>query len=203
MRTCLRAGQVRLELPLSAPMRGILRLERLRLATAQPFGLFRAWTWVHTATRDAGVSAAARHGCRCRAQSARSPARARSRGAGADEWAGLRPFRDGDSPRQVDWKAYAREAPLLVKEYAAGASELRLFDFTRLSDLDTERACRSSRAGWSMPRRAASVMASSCRGGGGCRWTAVPSIATAASPRSRCSDSSMESALFAAAAGRT
>jgi uncharacterized protein (DUF58 family) len=59
-------------------------------------------------------------------------------GAAADEWAGLRPFRDGDSPRQVDWKAYAREAPLLVKEYAAGASELRLFDFAQLAHLDVE-----------------------------------------------------------------
>ena len=49
--------------------------------------------------------------------------------AGVDEWAGVRPFRDGDSPRQVDWKAYAREAPLLVKEYRAAGTELRELDF--------------------------------------------------------------------------
>ncbi len=48
------------------------------------------------------------------------------RGAGgSDEWFGLRPFRDGDSPRQVAWKAYAREAPLLVKEYSSAGSPLR------------------------------------------------------------------------------
>ena len=58
--------------------------------------------------------------------------------SGADEWSGLRPFRDGDSPRSVDWKAYAREAPLLVKEYSLEASELRLFDFTQLRHADTE-----------------------------------------------------------------
>jgi uncharacterized protein (DUF58 family) len=57
---------------------------------------------------------------------------------GADEWAGLRPFRDGDSPRQVDWKAYAREAPLLVKEYSQTSGELREFDFATLAPLDTE-----------------------------------------------------------------
>jgi uncharacterized protein (DUF58 family) len=130
-------GQVRLELPLPAPARGIVRLERLRLATAHPFGLFRAWTWVHTPIemlvypRPRGSAPMPTH----------SPLRPGARalpGAGADEWAGLRPFRDGDSPRQVDWKAYAREAPLLVKEYAAGASELRLFDFAQLTDPDTE-----------------------------------------------------------------
>ena len=38
---------------------------------------------------------------------------------------GCAPFRDGDSPRQVDWKAYAREAPLLVKEYQPAGAELR------------------------------------------------------------------------------
>ena len=60
------------------------------------------------------------------------------RGAGVDEWAGLRPFRDGDSPRQVDWKAYAREAPLLVKEYHASGTELRIFDYARVRLADPE-----------------------------------------------------------------
>jgi uncharacterized protein (DUF58 family) len=130
-------AQRRLELPIAAPARGVIRLERVRLATAHPFGLFRAWTWLHTPIellvypRPRGVlpmptQSALQRGMRAQA------------GAGADEWAGLRPFRDGDSPRQVDWKAYAREAPLLVKEYTAGASELRLFEFAALAHLDLE-----------------------------------------------------------------
>ena len=130
-------GQVRLELPLSAPTRGIMRLERLRLASAHPFALFRAWTWVHTPT-EMLVYPRPRGTAPMPAQSALKPGTRPLPGAGADEWAGLRPFRDGDSPRQVDWKAYAREAPLLVKEYAAGTSELRLFDFTPLAHLDLE-----------------------------------------------------------------
>ncbi|HEY0767430.1 MAG TPA: DUF58 domain-containing protein [Steroidobacteraceae bacterium] len=127
----------RLELPLPAPTRGMLRIDRLRLTTTHPFGLFRAWTWVHTPVemmiypRPAGALPMP-------AESGLKPG-ARSRGgSGADEWVGLRPFRDGDSPRQVDWKAYAREAPLLVKEYSPAGSELRLFDFAQLTDPDTE-----------------------------------------------------------------
>jgi uncharacterized protein (DUF58 family) len=38
----------------------------------------------------------------------------------------------------VDWKAYAREAPLLVKEYSDASAELREFDFTSLAHLDVE-----------------------------------------------------------------
>ena len=73
--------------------------------------------------------------------------------AGADEWLGLRPFRDGDSPRQVDWKAYAREAPLLVKEYSAAGSELRMFDFNQLRGWSWRRDWSSWRDGLSMRRQ--------------------------------------------------
>lgn len=127
----------RVDLPLPALRRGIVRIERLRLATAHPFGLFRAWTWLHAPIemivypRPAGsLPMPAQSGAR---------AGARSRGGSEpDEWQGLRPFRDGDSPRRVDWKAYAREAPLLVKEYSPAGSELRVFDFGQLTDPDPE-----------------------------------------------------------------
>jgi uncharacterized protein (DUF58 family) len=63
----------------------------------------------------------------------------RSQGlTGSDEWMALRPFREGDSPRQVAWKAYARGSPLLVKEYSAMGSELRVFDFSTLDSLGLE-----------------------------------------------------------------
>ena len=41
-------ARLRLQLPLPPHARGVVRIERLRLTTAHPFGLFRAWTWVHT-----------------------------------------------------------------------------------------------------------------------------------------------------------
>ncbi len=56
----------------------------------------------------------------------------------ADEWATLRAFRDGDSPRQVAWKAYARGAPLLVKEYTASGGVERLFEFAALTGMTRE-----------------------------------------------------------------
>ena len=127
----------RLELPLAAPVRGLMRIERLQLATAHPFGLFRAWTWLHTPV-EMLVYPRPRGARPMPAHAGSHPGSHALAGAGADEWAGLRPFRDGDSPRQVDWKAYAREAPLLVKEYLQGESELRVFDFEALAGLDVE-----------------------------------------------------------------
>jgi uncharacterized protein (DUF58 family) len=58
--------------------------------------------------------------------------------AGDDEWATLRLFRAGDSPRHVAWKAYAREQPLLVKEYRGVSSQELEFDFDSLAPLETE-----------------------------------------------------------------
>ncbi len=130
------AGGV-LELPLSAPRRGLVRIGRVRLATTHPFGIFRAWTWLHTEGQLLVYPAP--QGTQPMPQDVSSrPGLATRRSAGVDEWAGLRPFREGDSPRQVDWKAYAREAPLLVKEYHATGSELRRFDFAAVRAPGTE-----------------------------------------------------------------
>ena len=127
----------RLELPLRAGRRGLRRIDRLRLSSTHPFGLFRVWTWIHAPIevvvypRPAGsLPLPADSGAR----SGTSPHDT----TGADEWLGLRPFRDGDSPRQVAWKAYAREAPLLVKEYSSAGSTLRMLSLEQARQPDIE-----------------------------------------------------------------
>ena len=58
--------------------------------------------------------------------------------AGDEEWAGLRGFRDGDSPRQVAWAAYARGRGLLVKTYESAAAHHRHFDLDSVPGADIE-----------------------------------------------------------------
>jgi uncharacterized protein (DUF58 family) len=130
-------GFGRVDLPVAASKRGIVQIDRLHLVTTHPFGLFRAWTWVHAPIEmlvyprpNGALPMPADYGNKSGERSLTQ--------AGADEWLGLRPFRDGDSPRQVDWKAYARNAPLLVKEYSAAGAELRMFDFATLGNLAIE-----------------------------------------------------------------
>jgi uncharacterized protein (DUF58 family) len=139
-------GRARLELPLAAARRGILTIGRLRLTSTHPFGLFRTWTWVHlnievlVYPQPAGVLP--------RPFATGSHVGAHPRGSlGGDEWLGLKPFRDGDSPRQVAWKAYARGAPLLVKEYVPTGSDLCLFDYAEVPLADPE-ACLAQLARW-------------------------------------------------------
>lgn len=118
--------------------RGRLRPGRIEISTTAPHGLFRAWSWLHlpleavvypqprgTLPLPAGGESHALYS-------------ARSRHGHGDEWAALRPFTPGDSPRAVAWKLYAREAPLLVSQYASQSGADRVLDFAQLHGLDVE-----------------------------------------------------------------
>ena len=126
-----------LEVPFRAGSRGRRLLPRLKIATTHPFGLFQAWTWVY-APLGMLVYPQPRGTLPLPLDAARGGGAHRDATPGADEWQGLRPFREGDSPRQVDWKAYAREGPLLVKEYVQAQSGRLELEFGRLAGLDTE-----------------------------------------------------------------
>lgn len=118
--------------------RGVLPIDRIRLTTRFPFGLFRAWTWLHlpidVVVYPAAKGRLAPHGGAGASQGSASVATS----SGDDEWQGLRDFRDGDTPRSVAWKAFARGGPLLVKEYAAAAGADRIFAYDRLRGLRSE-----------------------------------------------------------------
>lgn len=126
-----------LEVLMRTVKRGIVRVERVRISTSYPFGLFRSWAWIHLPI-DVTVYPRPK-GSLPMPQDSGTRTGHRSRLAtGTEEWLGLRDFRDGDSPRQVAWKAYARGAPLLVKEYSSAGADQRLFDFAALGSLELE-----------------------------------------------------------------
>lgn len=130
-------NQAQIDARIDAPQRGIVRMDRLKISTTFPFGLFRAWGWIHTPIEM--IVYPRPHGTLPMPTDSGHRSGQRSQGlTGSDEWMALRPFREGDSPRQVAWKAYARGSPLLVKEYSAMGSELRVFDFSTLENLGLE-----------------------------------------------------------------
>lgn len=125
-----------LHVRLRVQRRGRARLPVLRITCTAPFGMFRTWTWVDL---DAPVLVYPRP-----AGGARVPevpgydTGSTQTEHGQDELAWLRDFREGDSPRQIAWKAYARGAPLLVREYRGAAARRREFDFDALTGMDVE-----------------------------------------------------------------
>jgi uncharacterized protein (DUF58 family) len=125
-----------LELPTNR--RGRVRLSRFGVRTLFPFELFRAWAWLHmdlsglVYPKPAGEApepppTQTAHGHR------QHDAR------GEEDFAGLRRYHEGDSPRHVAWKAYARSGDLLSKQFSGADTSSQWFDFDRMTVADVER----------------------------------------------------------------
>jgi uncharacterized protein (DUF58 family) len=99
--------------------------------------LFRAWAVVHGRHDAIAWPAPADRG--------RTPPGVETDTGGAQDFArgdhdfaGLKPYQSGDSPRQVAWKAYARGQGLHTKQYAGTDVVSHVFDWDSLPALDTE-----------------------------------------------------------------
>ena len=138
-------GSAPAELRVHADRRGRVPRRQFSVATRHPLGLFRAWAVVHPqycaiawpqpeprGPRPPGVET--------------DTGGAQDRAAGDADFAGLRPYQAGDSPRRIAWKAYARGQGLHTKQYAGTDVVSHLFDWEALPGLDTEarivRLCR-------------------------------------------------------------
>lgn len=127
---------VTLQLAVPVERRGVWQAPPLELETRAPFGLFRCWTWLQLPVSTEVYPAPA--GSHLPPEAPGEQPRGSLGATGGDELTWLRPFREGDSPRQVAWKAYARGMPLLVREYRGSGRAFNEFDFAALHGLETE-----------------------------------------------------------------
>jgi uncharacterized protein (DUF58 family) len=130
-------ARVVLELETPAPQRGLLRLDAFEITTRHPFGMFRAWAYLNMEIACVVYPKPSPRGL------PPPPLETDTGGAqdttrGDEDFAGLRAFHPGDSPRRIAWKAYAREQGLQVKLYAGTAVTSHSFDWEALGGLGTE-----------------------------------------------------------------
>ena len=119
-------GAQDVEAGMPAARRGVLRPGRFRIFTVYPVGLFYAWANVEL---DLHCLVYARpepgHVPLPPAQTASGQGGAS--GTGEEDFAGLRTYHPGDSPRRIAWKAFARSDVFLTKQFSgSAASELWL-----------------------------------------------------------------------------
>lgn len=130
-------ARVILEVRVAAERRGRLTLDHARLISRHPFGLFRAWTYVHLEQRCIVYPRPAERGIPPTAFETDTGG-AQDLSRGDEDFAGLRSFHPGDSPRHIAWKVFAREQGLQVKVYAGTQVVSHLFDWDALAGLDSE-----------------------------------------------------------------
>jgi uncharacterized protein (DUF58 family) len=106
--------------------RGLLRPGRFRIFTAYPVGLFYAWANVELELHCL-VYARPEPGYVPLPPAQAASGQGGASGAGDEDFAGLRNYHPGDSPRRIAWKAFARSDVFLTKQFSGNAaSELWL-----------------------------------------------------------------------------
>lgn len=126
----------RLELPTTA--RGRIHLERFSVRTMFPFELFRSWAWLYMDLSGLVYPKPAKNvPDPPPTQSAHGHRQHDARGE--EDFAGLRRFHSGDSPRHVAWKAYARTGDLLSKQFSGADTSSQWFDFDQIDATDIEK----------------------------------------------------------------
>lgn len=126
-----------LHLEVRTDRRGRVALDRFGIRTLFPFELFRAWAWLHMDLTGIVYP-------RPSADVPEPPATQTSHGhrqhdaRGEEDFAGFRQFHDGDSPRHIAWKAYARSGELLSKLFAGADTSSQWLDFERIPVADVE-----------------------------------------------------------------
>jgi uncharacterized protein (DUF58 family) len=117
--------------------RGRIRLDRFGIRTLFPFELFRSWAWLHMDLSGLVYPHPADH-------APPPPPTRTAKGhrqhdaRGEEDFGGLRKYLEGDSPRHVAWKAYARSGQLLSKQFAGADTSSQWFDFADVPSDDLE-----------------------------------------------------------------
>jgi len=138
------SGVLSLRLPTSE--RGIFKPGRFTVSTCYPLGLLRAWSYIEL---DLSCLVYPEPGSITQSLNPPSytPSATGDRGVGTDDFAGLRQFRQGDSPRHIDWKAAARGQGLKTKLFGGDRADQHWLDWDAIPGFDTEerlrRLCRA------------------------------------------------------------
>jgi uncharacterized protein (DUF58 family) len=134
----LQPGESRIfTLSVATTERGWIALERFGIRTLFPFELFRSWAWLHMDLSGLVYPRPAD-------QVPPPPPTQTAQGhrqhdaRGEEDFAGLRKYHEGDSPRHVAWKAYARTGQLLSKQFAGADTSSQWFDFESVPADDVE-----------------------------------------------------------------
>lgn len=140
-------ASVTVTIPVPSQARGYLACPPFTVCTYFPLGLVRAWS------RRVALA----HRCLVYPRPARAelmPPQAGALGGdrpgpapGGDDFAGLRPFRLGDSPQHVSWKTAARGQGLHTKQFSGSGQDSVWLEWEAFAPLDTEaRLSRLTRA---------------------------------------------------------
>lgn len=127
--------------------RGYQRIGRLKIHASFPLGLFRSWSYLDSNSKcivypkplgNPGLPYMVEDTARDQA----------GQSAGTDDFTGFSQYRPGDSIRNIDWKAYARERGLLVKKFSGSGARKLVLNWNQTAQIADTEARLSQLALW-------------------------------------------------------
>ena len=131
--------EFRVEVPQVSAKRGWLTFSRVLCASRFPFGTFRVFSWQKLDARCLVYPRPIQPDETLLARVGQGEGDSHERPGVEDYW-GHRGYRPGDSKRQIDWKAYARERGLHSREFVESAGSSWLFRISDFAHVDPELA---------------------------------------------------------------
>ena len=133
------------QLAIPARRRGSLTPGRVIVASAYPMGLFRAWAYIDIETQVLVYPKPIGYQRPTTQISSAGEGRPTNE-PGSDDFHGFRSYAVGDSPRHINWKAYAAERGLVSKQFHRHQSPEMWLDWQETGQGDIEirlsRMCR-------------------------------------------------------------
>ena len=133
--------------PVKTSARGILKLERLKLSTNFPLGLFSAWAYFEPEFHCL-VYPAAKGDKQLPLNSLQKENVDYGMQAGTDDFSGFRKYRPGDPVNSIAWKAFAREQGLLVKQFSGKGSQTLMLSWNTVAYINDVESCLSQLCYW-------------------------------------------------------
>lgn len=127
------AGETSVQVRLPAIRRGVFRPGRFRVFTVFPLGLFYSWANVELDLACL-VYPAPEPGLVTLPEPQAASGEGAALGSGEDDFAGLRGYHPGDSPRRIAWKAAAHSDIFLTKLFSGSAGAELWLDYAATPD---------------------------------------------------------------------
>jgi uncharacterized protein (DUF58 family) len=122
--------------PVESRRRGLLKIERLRISSTFPLGIFIAWAYFNP-ENDCLVYPAPQGQKQLPLKTLSEEDADYGSEAGTDDFAGFRKYRPGDPVNSIAWKAFAREQGLLVKQFSGKGSQTLILSWDSVSHINS------------------------------------------------------------------
>lgn len=142
--------------PIPTNNRGVLILERLKISTNFPLGIFSAWAY-YKPDFECLVYPAPKGHKQLPLNTLHELNIDYGTQAGTDDFSGFRKYRAGDPVNSIAWKVFAREQGLLVKQFSGKGSQILILNWDSVSHLSDIESRLSQLCFWILLADAASI----------------------------------------------